>query len=1041
MQKAYANIEAEVERVRRRRVTLRRLRASFIFLFAFTAIFTLALFLLPSLDGWLRVGARVAALASLFIGLVAWAAGLAYVRETADSAARSIERANPHASNDLINAVQLTRAMDDPGPAGSFSRALFEKHLEKTSELMPELDLAAAAPARVLKRPAALAAAAGLVLLTLCVLFPDRAGLGASSLFTDSFKPGETADQAALPLTLGDFTLSYQFPEYSGIEPQTVAHANGDVAALKGTVVAIQTSSLEPLRSASLITSAGTSYAMEVEDETTLKTELALSEAGTYFIEGVGKKGEKRAEPASHRLLVDEDLPPRVSLLIPAADLEIAAEDNLPLTYEASDDFGLSRTELVYQRGGKETRLPILSFKGADKKELKDEHEWPLGPEKFQPGDRIAFFIEVTDNDEVSGGKSARSDTRVLEIFSARKEHRRLLARQDELLDAMIDHLASHLVSFLDDRAPGVDALPSEKKMLAQASELVSFIRGLRSEIEEDELAEELVMDALSEMAARYSALIGERSQLIEGLSELSGPAREILFGLQDDYRAGLEFDIVYLDKLVKKQRVDDLMEEADDLYKARADLASLLDEYKRTGDPALLEELRQKLEELQEAFANLQRRMAEARKGMPEEFVNAEAASDESLGGLAEEMEKLRKALADGDVEDVMDMADRFLDMMDQWMTGLEESATELSDVMSREMMRELGEFTDRVSDMAQRQKHIEEGLRELYEGAMQNSPEREAFENAKSEVAQKLAEADSSINDAMNAMSSLKPGGSRGYRSLTRKQWEERRAASSSLNSIRRELKNAREDLANNEFEKALQTTRAMREKLERTRDFIEEAAERDDAGPKKHRENFQGSCDRAGGSMAGAIEGMEELMESSSVSLSPEGQSMLEELSGLQEAVRQDAQRTMQEYGEFRERVSSLPESVGQDLESAGQKMRDALGEISAADPAGAMTPARDARKHLEQALDGLNNAKSKMGQGMMMGSGSMSMPSGRSSRKGEDGREGMNEENFELPDEDLYKVPEEFREQLLRAMKEDSPEAYKNLNKDYYERLVR
>jgi orotidine-5'-phosphate decarboxylase len=61
--------------------------------------------------------------------------------------------------------------------------------------------------------------------------------------------------------------------------------------------------------------------------------------------------------------------------------------------------------------------------------------------------------------------------------------------------------------------------------------------------------------------------------------------------------------------------------------------------------------------------------------------------------------------------------------------------------------------------------------------------------------------------------------------------------------------------------------------------------------------------------------------------------------------------------------------------------------------------------------------------------------------RAGQGGGTGSSGAATGDIKLPDEDAYRVPEEFRKELLRAMKEGSPDAYKNLNKDYYERLVR
>ena len=43
--------------------------------------------------------------------------------------------------------------------------------------------------------------------------------------------------------------------------------------------------------------------------------------------------------------------------------------------------------------------------------------------------------------------------------------------------------------------------------------------------------------------------------------------------------------------------------------------------------------------------------------------------------------------------------------------------------------------------------------------------------------------------------------------------------------------------------------------------------------------------------------------------------------------------------------------------------------------------------------------------------------------------------------EIPDPGRHKVPAEFREEILKAMKQGTPEAYRPLVKKYYEELVK
>ena len=63
------------------------------------------------------------------------------------------------------------------------------------------------------------------------------------------------------------------------------------------------------------------------------------------------------------------------------------------------------------------------------------------------------------------------------------------------------------------------------------------------------------------------------------------------------------------------------------------------------------------------------------------------------------------------------------------------------------------------------------------------------------------------------------------------------------------------------------------------------------------------------------------------------------------------------------------------------------------------------------------------------------------SGRPSGRGQDGMNGFSNEKVEIPDGSQFKVPKEFREDILEAMKKPSPEGYKQLNQEYYEKLIK
>jgi hypothetical protein len=177
----------------------------------------------------------------------------------------------------------------------------------------------------------------------------------------------------------------------------------------------------------------------------------------------------------------------------------------------------------------------------------------------------------------------------------------------------------------------------------------------------------------------------------------------------------------------------------------------------------------------------------------------------------------------------------------------------------------------------------------------------------------------------------------------------------------------------------------------------------------------------------------------------SLSSEDKERLQELAEEENALKQEIDALRDRYAAVREDAPSLPSEPGEEMARGSTRVGDASGECSLGDAQRAQTPAAEGRAHLEKARDGISQAKDQMGRRMSPGPGGMTRPGGSrgpgSSGKGGDMGPNDPKADVKIPGEDEHEGPKEDREEILKAMKENSPEEYKNLNRDYYERLVK
>ncbi len=129
----------------------------------------------------------------------------------------------------------------------------------------------------------------------------------------------------------------------------------------------------------------------------------------------------------------------------PAKDQEFEEAGVLPIEFAGEDDFGISEVAIAYSIAGTNGRVKIIAPDDARKK-ISGTYIWDLSALDLQPGDEVRYYIEILDNDTISGPKKAVSKSYRLSIFSPRREHTRLVNLQWELMDRMVAVLGDVLV-------------------------------------------------------------------------------------------------------------------------------------------------------------------------------------------------------------------------------------------------------------------------------------------------------------------------------------------------------------------------------------------------------------------------------------------------------------------------------------------------------------------------------------------------------------------------------------------------------------------
>jgi len=1006
-----------------------------------------------------RLALGSAALALL--AAAAWA-GVALLRRASspEATARFLGRAEPALRSDLLSAVELWRDRDGLATAG-YSLALADAHVEHTAARMAGVDLARALPATPARR-------AGLVLgavlaAHLVALAVAGRSLGAGYAALAGLGPRPPAPPAE-PIT-GDVELTYQYPAHTGRPPRTVSGTGGEITAPKGTEVRIAARADRPVEEAELLLELAAppppprrpgeepaaapeegkaapsgppapvarAVALEVKDRRALAGRLVVEEPGTYRFRF--RKGRKvLAEGPAMPIAVEPDAFPEVRITAPGADVEVEGKARLRVDWAASDDFGLSRLALVTKPSmgaGGEERRELRGFERARRES--GSFELDVGAYRLGEGERLLYWLEVTDNDAVSGPKKGASATQVVRIYSEAEHRRRMLEKAREQWEQMVRVLADHLE--LLDRAPGW----SEEK-LAQAQVVDGRVRALHGSLRETAAALRRERGAPRSVAAALeNAALGIRNAEV-ALSAQRGTAARMfrnippadafwrrLADLDAALDRELEKDVLYLESLFDKERAQDLVRLAKELQSRRRDLASLLEKYKQAPSEEAKRQIVAEIQRMKQRMQEMARRMSELAKGIQDEHMNAEAFAEmqkqeKAMGGLDE----VERRLAAGDLEGAMKALDAMGSQMQDMLSSLERTAGR-PDEKNQELAREMREF----------QKRLEEVEREQEKLAGETEKLRQEYRKKTAEKLQKMGEQAGKMEKlAREAREELQ----RGKEGLSPRAEEE-------FNQARERLSDAEKALRAQDFEAALDSVKRALPSMQRMAISLEDDAamgERFPQGGVKPPAMLREAQKHALQAMQPAKkvrDELEQLFPDPRNVLSQGDQQKMEGLSRRQGEVEKQAGQLRQKLQELADKAPVFPPQSQNMLGEAQGHMAQARGELSQKNP-------QKGHGEQRQALDALGRFKKGLEEmarkgGGKSGGGGFPFPFAMGESGGrEDGESGdPSQERVEIPGAEAYKVPEEFRKDILEAMKQGAPEPYRPELQRYYEELVK
>ncbi len=433
-------------------------------------------------------------------------------------------------------------------------------------------------------------------------------------------------------------------PAYTGLPARHLPSGTGNITALRGTRAEIRVGASGENVTAHL--------AFDRAAQNVILSEMTgsfeIRQPDTYRIHLVSGAGVFNEDPVTYTITPVEDRYPVVQIVAPEPEAELDLSLIATLSLQLGDDFGFTRLTLYWR---------LVESRFGD---VMDEYEelplnvplsrevvwdWLINPTTgvdMVPGDVIAYYVRVWDNDAYSGFKSASSATHRLRLPSLAERYKELEIIQDdaesgleslleeaehirEEFDALQEELRRKQDADWDDQRQLERLTEAQEELESRVEELSEAMERAAQQMEDHGLVSDELLSIFEELqgvtdeinAPELMEALRELQEAIEELSprNLQQSLEKFAFN-EEQFRERLERTLDLFKNFQVQQKLDEAARRAEDLREVQENLAEATREDPNDAKPLAKEQERasEDMAALEEKMADIERRMEELR-------------------------------------------------------------------------------------------------------------------------------------------------------------------------------------------------------------------------------------------------------------------------------------------------------------------------------------------------------------------------------------------------------------------------------------------
>jgi len=505
------------------------------------------------------------------------------------------------------------------------------------------------------------------------------------------------------------FEITYRYPAYTHLPGETQSATRADLTGLQGTHATVVVNLDRVVSRVSW--TLGSALHKDGERRWVGETVLEGERDYDLVIENGG-----RADRHTYHVQTVADRPPILAVSAPSGDMDLPPGGKVPIAASGADDFGLLDFSLVYQTAaGAKARVPLQRWP-EEPKDAQMQADWDAGDLGLLPGQSASFWLELRDNDRVSGPHVTESAH-----FSIRFP------------------TLSEVYQKIDDKQ--ADATDKVQKALDDMRELSK---------QTDELKRDVAQSPRDRQGQSSNGWDKRQTakEAADRQQEIADKMQQVADQIEESARQGAENQAFQQEMLSKMQEISKLVRELDS--PELKDAIQKLQESLQQVDPRRMEQSLERMQQSQEdLMKGLERTLELLKKVRQEEQLQAAARRAQELAQRQEALEKQSENKSANQAE-----RERMAKAQEQAQKETEELKKQLDELQKQLQQSNMQKPAEQTKDAGQ---NLDQATPQQQQAAQQmrsgqQSQSRQSSQNAKQSLqaaAQQLEQAAQSMSD----------------------------------------------------------------------------------------------------------------------------------------------------------------------------------------------------------------------------------------------------------------------------------------------------